>query len=170
MKIYHRLFSFGGVLSLSRIWYNTPILNRLGHKAMIIEIEGRHKHKDVVNVYLGNLCRSLKLNRLQRVILIKFKSRLDNDAQGLCEGEESYAQISIGTKNAPFLLQMQALAHEMVHAKQFLRGELTSIGVFKWKGRNAENYAYINQPWEKEAYRMERELFLDCFPFEMYDA
>ena len=61
---------------------------------------------------------------------------------------------------------MQALAHEMVHARQFLRGQLTAEGGFAWKGRKADGYDYMNQPWEKEAYRLERELFLDCFPFD----
>lgn len=133
---------------------------------MIIMFEGRVKNEAVVEQYVDNLCKALKINRLCRVLTITFQSRLDNYAQGLCEGDEDSAEISIAKKGQTFLVQMQALAHEMVHARQFLRGQLSAEGAWKWKGRNADNYAYMNQPWEKEAYRLERELFLDCFPFD----
>jgi len=129
-------------------------------------IEGRHAKPEIVAEYVIRLMNELKIHRFtSRMVTIKFKSELENYAQGLCEGDKDYATIQI-SKDQSFLKQMQALAHEMVHARQFLRGELTAVGVWKWKGRNADNYAYTNQPWEKEAYRLERELFLDCFPFE----
>ena len=134
---------------------------------MNVFIEGRHKNKAVVEKYVDNLCRALKINRLQRLLTIRFKGTLDGHAQGLCLGDHDYAEIEIGTKGQTFMRQMQALAHEMVHAKQFLRDELVSEGVWKWKGRKADNYEYQNQPWEKEAYKMERDLFLDFFPFDM---
>ena len=133
---------------------------------MYITFEGRVKNQAVVEKYVDNLCKALKINRLGRLLTIKFQSELDDSAQGLCEGDKDYADISIAKKGQTFLVQMQALAHEMVHARQFLRGQLSQEGAWKWKGRNADNYAYTNQPWEKEAYRLERELFLDCFPFD----
>ena len=133
-------------------------------------IEGRHAKPEIVEEYVARLMGTLKIHRFtSRMVTIRFKTELNNFAQGLCEGDTSYADIQIGKRGQSFLKQMQALAHEMVHARQFLRGELTAEGVWKWKGRNADNYAYTNQPWEKEAYRLERELFLDCFPFEMMD-
>ena len=132
----------------------------------MFSIEGRHAKPEIVAEYVIRLMNELKIHRFtSRMVTIKFKSELENYAQGLCEGDKDYAAIQI-SKDQSFLKQMQALAHEMVHARQFLRGELTAVGVWKWKGRNADNYAYTNQPWEKEAYRLERELFLDCFPFE----
>jgi len=137
---------------------------------IIIAIEGRHRHKDIVAEYVSRLCEELSMHRLERIIFITFMSHLDNHHQGLCVGEKDLVDISIGTKNVPFLLQMQALAHEMVHAKQFLREELSAEGSWKWKGRNANNYAYANQPWEREAYKLEKVLFMSCFPFELYDV
>ena len=53
---------------------------------------------------------------------------------------------------------MQTLAHELVHAKQYLRGELCGYSMRR-KGRKPRNYKYENAPWEKEAYRLEEELF-----------
>ena len=134
---------------------------------MYVETVGCHRNKDHVELYLYLMARKLKINRLSRPVTVHFKGTLDNDAQGLCVGDKKEVDISIATKDQPFMMQMQALAHEMVHAKQFLRGELSSTGVWKWKGRNANNFQYKNQPWEKEAYRLERELFLDCWPWAL---
>jgi len=51
----------------------------------------------------------------------------------------------------------KTVAHEMVHVKQFLRGELTNG--FKWLGSDAWKHAeYEEQPWEHEAEKYEREI------------
>ena len=53
------------------------------------------------------------------------------------------------------------LAHEMVHLKQFVRKELWDYetGRVQWKSRSYGRVDYENQPWEKEAYRLEGELY-----------
>ena len=53
------------------------------------------------------------------------------------------------------------LAHEMVHLKQFVRGELFdyATGRVQWKRRMYGNVHYEDQPWEKEAYRLEEKLY-----------
>ena len=53
------------------------------------------------------------------------------------------------------------LAHEMVHLKQFVRGELCDYesGRVQWKSRTFGRVHYDDQPWEKEAYRLEGELY-----------
>jgi hypothetical protein len=59
---------------------------------------------------------------------------------------------------------LETLAHEMVHVKQFARGELRSIGTFdyKWMGQKFNiwdpSYGEANLPWEIEAYGLEKEL------------
>lgn len=133
-------------------------------------IEGRPKNRKVVEAYVINLMIALNIHRFTaRAVNIEFKRTLDENAQGLCQGDKSVALISIN-KSIPFLRQMQALAHEMVHAKQFLRGELNYIeNQLSWQGKAAAKVAYMSQPWELEAYRLERDLFLDCFPFDLYN-
>ena len=50
------------------------------------------------------------------------------------------------------------IVHEMVHVKQGVRGELREIfGKQYWKGRVC-NKDYMEQPWEKEAYRLQDKL------------
>jgi len=133
-------------------------------------IEGRPRHRAIVEEYVSNLMVSLNIHRFtSRAVNIEFLKTLDGDAQGLCNGDKQVALISIN-KSIPFLRQMQALAHEMVHAKQFLRGELNYIeNQLSWQGKAAAKVAYMSQPWELEAYRLERDLFLDCFPFDLYN-
>ena len=53
------------------------------------------------------------------------------------------------------------IAHEMVHLKQFVRGELCDYetGRVRWKKRMYGRVHYEDQPWEREAYRLEEKLY-----------
>ena len=139
---------------------------------MIYAIGGLVKNEAVLDYSVPALIKALGLSRLRKPLLeIDFVNKLD--AYGLCEGDRDYAKITIAKKcpvtgrKLGFTEMMHTLAHEMVHARQFLRGELVAEGAWKWKGRNADGYEYDNQPWEKEAYRLETELFHTCFPFHL---
>jgi hypothetical protein len=81
-------------------------------------IEGRHAKPEIVEEYVARLMGALKIHRFtSRLVTIKFKSELPSYVQGLCEGDKDYAYIQIGKHGQSFLKQMQALAHEMVHAR-----------------------------------------------------
>lgn len=63
--------------------------------------------------------------------------------------------IDAKTHNLMFL---GIVAHEMVHAKQWLKGELSSNkkGLQLWKGKTVPaRLSYVNEPWEREAMRKE---------------
>lgn len=136
-----------------------------------IDIKGRVKNKSLVRFYIENLINELGMGKLRKpVIVVKFKTNASG-AYGVCDGEKGeYACIDIArvcpvtNRKLGFLEMMQTLAHEMVHARQFIRGELNNTGGWAWKGRNANGYDYDNQPWEKEAFALEKELFMKCFP------
>ena len=142
--------------------------------AIKYELIGRCKNEEAVNIYICNILKALKIHRLSSKNLeIEFTSRLEGESQGFCVGDQSVACIQIAKKShnkkISFLVQMQTLAHELVHAKQFLRGELgyDKKGAFTWKNRSGRGYKYKNQPWEKEAEKFEKILFLECFPFHL---
>lgn len=65
------------------------------------------------------------------------------------------------TKRETFL----ALAHEMVHVKQYAKGEMKDIfrpaRMTKWHGEkyDSDNMDYWEQPWEIEAYGREKGLY-----------
>tara|TARA_R110001606_G_scaffold232113_1_gene379656 strand:+ start:70 stop:486 length:417 start_codon:yes stop_codon:yes gene_type:complete len=134
-----------------------------------IEITGRIKGKAKVKQYVESLAKELGIGRMwSKVIFIRFKTKLDNESQGLCWGckNEGYAEINIArTSNGdviPYEMLMQTLAHEMVHAKQYIRGELNGYSL-SWKGAKPRNYKYENAPWEKEAYKLEKALYEKCW-------
>lgn len=67
------------------------------------------------------------------------------------------------------------IMHEMVHVKQYLRGELReSFKPFHrryWKGEEVpEEVGYAELPWEEEAARMEVELFEKWCALRGYEA
>lgn len=94
---------------------------------------------------------------------IRFNSKLDN--YGLA-GVEEY-----NTKKQPreFLIELHpgigarnilsTLAHEMVHVKQYLNGELNEEMTL-WKGKkvDSDNMDYWIHPWEIEAHGVEQGL------------
>lgn len=60
---------------------------------------------------------------------------------------------------------LQCLAHEMVHVKQYARGELSNgLITAKWQGKSYKltdsMEDYLNWPWEIEAYGRDRSLYL----------
>ena len=52
------------------------------------------------------------------------------------------------------------VAHELVHAKQFIKGQLKTRNNNQdyWMGRKCLSNSTNRQPWEKEAYSMEEQL------------
>lgn len=133
-------------------------------------INGQIKNLKVTELFACMLVKELGIHRFKnKVIEINFTKKIDG-AYGLCEGDTDYAEITLAKycpidgRKLGYLEIMKTLAHEMVHARQFLRGQLTCEGGFAWKGKKGEGWKYENQPWEKEAYKLEKELFMECFP------
>ena len=67
-------------------------------------------------------------------------------------------------KQAKLRRMLETLAHEMVHAKQFARGELyesSRTNKHRWQGRwLSKEPGYWDQPWEIEAHGRECGLFI----------
>lgn len=60
---------------------------------------------------------------------------------------------------------LQCIAHEMVHVKQYAKGELSNeLITAKWQGKTYKITNsiedYLNWPWEVEAYGRDRSLYL----------
>jgi hypothetical protein len=64
---------------------------------------------------------------------------------------------------------LETVAHEMVHVKQYARGELKDLSrsnkYCKWHGKevNYKSVHYYDQPWEIEAHGREKGLFVRWF-------
>lgn len=72
-------------------------------------------------------------------------------------------------------LMLTTLAHELVHLKQFAKGELKnhSVDAYKWKGELVDipesEAKYLKTPWETEAYTREKEL-CEAFIDDLYKS
>ena len=116
----------------------------------MIEVNGRVRHKPLVEDYVLNLVKELGIDRRRQwTLTVGFKSRVEDDCMGVCIDDpdkdidiEIARYVSEGRVN--WYEQMQTLAHEMVHCKQFLSGEY---------------------PSEREAKSLEYELYAKCFPW-----
>ena len=128
-------------------------------------INGQIAHKKAVKTYTETVLAHL-LPRVRRNVDVEitFVTRCDDNAYGYCWGDKNCVEIEIGRKyNAKCKFKhetlMRNLAHELVHAKQFIKGELHPT-LSKWK-KYKKDYTktpYLKQPWEKEAYKLEGEL------------
>lgn len=64
---------------------------------------------------------------------------------------------------------IKTLGHEMVHVKQFSRRELQfGCGKDRWFGKEYPiTTPYSRQPWEKEALKLEKKLYLDYLQYKL---
>ena len=135
-------------------------------------LEGKFKNRPAVEIYVDNLCKSLKLDRRRASELnIKFMTRLPQNVLGLASGGPRWGEVEIAKtsegKKVTFMNQMLALAHEMIHIKQYMKGEMLDDSKAVWKGKNHDKTPYTKQPWEIEAHKQEHKLFAKNFPFEL---
>jgi len=130
-----------------------------------VTINGRIAKKQKVKEYSEEVLLDL-MPRLRRNVDIDVYvvTECDEKNYALCWGDKNEVEIELARKSGSkkFTLEemMLNLAHELVHAKQFLKGELHPT-LHKWK-KFKKDYAktpYFKQPWEKEAYLMEDKIF-----------
>ena len=104
------------------------------------------------------IAQQLGISRLKNKILVRVHHKVfmnDDGTQALCE---SLDQRNFVIDVCLYSNWVVNLAHEMVHVKQFARGELDS-GLTSWKSNKyCANIEYWDQPWEKEARRLQFKL------------
>ena len=116
----------------------------------MICISGRVKHKSLVEDYVLNLVKELGVDQRRKwTLTVSFKSRVEDDCMGVCiDDPDKEIDIEIARVvdrgRVNFYEQMQTLAHEMVHFRQFM---------------------YDEYPSEREAKNLEYELYAKCFPW-----
>jgi hypothetical protein len=102
--------------------------------------------------------------RLRRDVTVDLQivNVCENEFYGLCWGDRSGSEIELPRKayDQSFTLDemMRNLAHELVHTKQLLRGELRRNQWWK-NDQSFTNTVYGKQPWEKEAYNLEDKIY-----------
>ena len=101
-------------------------------------------------------------------ISIKFSNCMENNsAYGYCMQTDDNRTFEIEIdRNLRMYDFVSTLCHELTHLKQYARGEMRQLddGRTRWKKKvYPEGFDYMKSPWEKEAFRVEKELALECF-------
>ena len=115
-------------------------------------------HANIV-LAVQSFAEQLGINRLKNNIRVRVHNKvyldMSDGTEALCESlDERNFIIDV----AMFSNWVVNLAHEMVHVKQFARNEMDA-GLTRWKSnRYAGNIDYWDQPWEKEARRLQFKL------------
>jgi hypothetical protein len=110
------------------------------------------------------------LQNLRISITINNKKANLADAWGYCnwidKNIEPRSFSIVMHKNTSRRRFNETLIHELVHVKQYAKGELKDYksGRTKWKKKvfeedNLSAIAIMNTPWEKEAYRLSEEIY-----------
>jgi hypothetical protein len=107
----------------------------------------------------------LGLSNLDHIV-IKVKMTKEIDCYGYCcieyfDDDDNVIELTLEIQTGQSQEDtIHTLAHEMVHVRQYVRGEL-SDGMDVWRGKkiNAESIDYEDQPWEIEAEKISDKLY-----------
>ena len=144
---------------------------------MIVYIDGYRSHNlqlsasllEAVYFYAKELLGGRQARHLTMEIKLTKELKKKTGAYGLChiidddldKPREFMVELDASMGNS-FKQILIWLAHEMVHVKQFVKGELWDYEDTRvvWKSKQYSNkQPYNEQPWEKEVYRLEEKLF-----------
>jgi len=139
---------------------------------LILEFKGPIKGRKIFEEFAENVVNELFPREFERdiVIGIQFKNVVENGLFGQAtEHADDEYLVEVGKVVDEGELRAaepreiaSTIAHELVHIKQYIRREL-SQGATVWRGQKIPvgprggTIRYRDQPWEKEAFRREKE-------------
>lgn len=138
---------------------------------MDIVIKGKTKHmcKAEIKFATAFFANYVMGEKLAKNLDIEIRFEDLGNLEGVCnpvDAERRPRSFEIGMRpNMQRYKLLQCLAHEMVHVKQYARGELSNeLITAKWQGKTFKltnsMEDYLNWPWEIEAYGRDRSLYL----------
>lgn len=90
---------------------------------------------------------------------IEIRNTLKEGAYGFAYELDKVGYIEIENKPKSLYTFVETLCHECVHIKQYLNKELRNVkGKQMWKGDDCTDLAYSKQPWEQEAFSLQKDL------------
>jgi len=125
---------------------------------------GKKSEREIVEKVVG-WCINHMMPRMKTLYIEVSLAKID--AYGYCMEEDNNREFSLEIRKGMGLYDLvSTVCHEMVHVKQYAKREMRrdKHGQMMWKkSRVADSTSYDDLPWEKEAFRTERELALMCF-------
>jgi len=138
---------------------------------MNINIRGKTEHmcKAEIKFATAFFAQYVMGEKLAKNLDIDIRFESQGSAEGHCypldaERHPRSFEIGINPKLRRYKM-LQCLAHEIVHVKQYAKGELSNeLITAKWQGKvyklTNSMEDYLNWPWEIEAYGRDRALYL----------
>lgn len=136
-----------------------------------VEILNQVAEKRRVKQFIKDVAADLKITRFySKEIRVEFFKELKcgkEPVYGFADYDKYTGEVIIeiartyNNKKLSLEFKMKTLAHELVHAKQYLRGELDPYKD-TWKGADCGKWKgveYSEEPWEYEAHELENPLF-----------
>jgi hypothetical protein len=138
----------------------------------MIRVTGGSVSQKKHTVSIVNYCINKLMPRIGNLDIVVRLRDLKGSAYGYCmalgdDGERADRprtfEIEV-EKNMPLRKLLETVAHEMVHVKQYARGELyqgVRVNKHRWQGKwISNNVDYWDSPWEIEAHGREAGLFI----------
>lgn len=139
---------------------------------MIITVTGGSSSQKKRVESIVEFCAYKLLPRIKNLEINVKMRNLKGDAYGYCLSDDDESsrldrprvfELEIH-KNMPLRKVLETVAHEMVHVKQYARGELyegSRVSKHRWQGKWLDKDPdYWDQPWEIEAHGREAGLFI----------
>ena len=129
----------------------------------IVEIVGGKKKERELALEVVNWCIKKMMPRMKTLeIVVSFENI---EAYGYCMEEDTNREFTLTIrKGLPIQELIGTIVHEMIHVKQYARKELRNVnGRTMWKKKDHSDTPYMDSPWEKEAYKLEKPYTLECF-------
>lgn len=147
------------------IWLILAILHELFQRSVAMKVnvtgpkggEVNAKLKATITRTLRLYAKELGISKIRNTIWVRVHHRtlIDGDAEGMCT---ALTKRKFVIDLCMYTDWLAILAHEMVHVKQFSTEEL-ALDMNRWKSRkNVSALDYWDQPWEREAFRLQSKL------------
>lgn len=138
---------------------------------MEVKITSQYLNKEqmvVVEDFVQYCIKRFHLNKHQSRIRISICQRVEENDEGNCVFDESKdycKEIKIKVRfNKNMKKTLTVLGHEMIHAKQYITGQLSFIeDKAHWRGENIADLEYREQPHEIEAFSLENKVLADFY-------
>jgi len=144
-------------------------------KIVMVIVNGSGKNKRKETKSLAEFCIQMLMPRLKSKLTINIELVANLTEKESIAGDCIWDDDSCN-RPREFLIRIdstqdrdamfETIAHEMVHVKQYARGELKDFSstdaVCKWQGENIDisKLDYYDHPWEIEAHGREKGLYL----------
>lgn len=129
---------------------------------MEFKVQSRSKQlKRYVELLMPKIIKQLNLERSRKFVLIEIARDITPGALGSTTNLPGLDSYVIALKPQKWADLGSTLAHEMVHVKQFAKGQFQIVGgKYFWMGKRVtKRTQYLDQPWELEAFSRQEIIF-----------